>query len=155
DPATSQTFGTKPQFSTLQVVEPQIGARLLVLDPDTGNYSYVNAADVGPSGPPPARSSAAVVRGALGTGARPPAPVTHIYAPSEMWFQSNLAANGCTVTPTPTATGTAVATATVTRTPTATVTATATVATVSITNVSPNVGGYSTTVTITGTGFVG
>jgi hypothetical protein len=64
DPATSQTFGTKPQFSYLQVVEPQIGGRLLVLDPDSGNYTYVNASDVGPSGPPPPRSSAAVVRGA-------------------------------------------------------------------------------------------
>jgi hypothetical protein len=64
DPNASETFGTKPQNSYLQVVEPQIGNRLLVLDPDTGNYSYVNATDVGPSGPPPARSSSAVVRGA-------------------------------------------------------------------------------------------
>jgi hypothetical protein len=50
----------------LQVVEPQIGTRLLVLDPDTGNYAYVNATDVAPSGAPPARTSAAVVRGLLG-----------------------------------------------------------------------------------------
>jgi hypothetical protein len=63
DPDTSQTFATKPQFSYLQVVEPQIGSRLLVIDPDSGNYAYVNAADVGPAGQPPPRSSSAVVRG--------------------------------------------------------------------------------------------
>jgi len=65
DKATSQTFGTKPQFSYLQVVEPQIPGtnRLVVLDPDTGNYSYVNATDVAPSGPPPPKTSSAVVRG--------------------------------------------------------------------------------------------
>ena len=67
DPATSQTFGTKPQFSYLQVTEPQIGNRLLVLDPDTGNYSYVNATDVGPSGAPPHQTAAATTRGALVT----------------------------------------------------------------------------------------
>ncbi|HUZ75969.1 MAG TPA: choice-of-anchor Q domain-containing protein, partial [Chloroflexota bacterium] len=61
----AQTFGSKPQFSYLQVVEPQIGSRLLVLDPATGNYTYVNASDVGPSGPPPNVSSTAVVRGLL------------------------------------------------------------------------------------------
>src|SRR5207244_3185140 len=60
----AQVFGTKPQFSYLQVVEPQIGSRLLVLDPDTGNYSYVNATDVAPSGAPPPKTSSAVVRGA-------------------------------------------------------------------------------------------
>jgi len=73
DPNTSQEFGTKPQFSYLQVVEPQIGNRLLVLDPDTGNYGYVNAADVGPSGPPPPKTSTAVVRGLLGPPPKPPA----------------------------------------------------------------------------------
>jgi len=65
DPGSSQTFGTKAQFSYLQVVEPQVGTRLLVLDPATGNYSYVNATDVGPSGPPPNSSATAVVRGLL------------------------------------------------------------------------------------------
>jgi subtilisin family serine protease len=65
DPNTSQSFGTKAAQSYLQVVEPPIGNRLLVLDPDTGNYSYVNSTDVAPSGPPPARSSSAVVRGLL------------------------------------------------------------------------------------------
>jgi hypothetical protein len=61
----AQTFGSKSQFSYLQVVEPQVGNRLLVLDPDTGNYAYVNATDVGPAGPPPAKSSSAVVRGLI------------------------------------------------------------------------------------------
>ena len=65
DPNTSQTFGSKPQFTTLQVTEPQIGGRLLVLDPDSGNYAYVNATDVAPSGPPPSKVSAATVRGLL------------------------------------------------------------------------------------------
>ncbi|MDE3075387.1 MAG: hypothetical protein KGJ86_08150, partial [Chloroflexota bacterium] len=66
DPPTSQTFSTKSQFSYLQVVEPQIGSRLLVLDPDTNNYAYVNSTDVGPSGAPPTTgASTAVVRGLL------------------------------------------------------------------------------------------
>jgi len=65
DPAASQQFGAKPQFSYLQVVEPQIGTRLAVIDPDTGNYSYVNAADVAPSGPPPTKTSGAVTRAEL------------------------------------------------------------------------------------------
>ncbi|MHB8620846.1 MAG: hypothetical protein ACYDAG_14940, partial [Chloroflexota bacterium] len=55
--ANAQTFGTKPQFSYLKVTEPQIGTRLLVLDPATGNYAYVNATDIGPSGPPPGSGS--------------------------------------------------------------------------------------------------
>jgi len=39
--------------SWLQVVEPQIGRMLLVLNPATTSYSYVNATGVGPSGAPP------------------------------------------------------------------------------------------------------
>src|SRR5581483_7621365 len=50
DPATSVIFGSKKQFSYLQVLEPQIGSRLLVRDLQSGNVAYVNAADVGPSG---------------------------------------------------------------------------------------------------------
>lgn len=65
DPGTSQVFSAQPQFTYLQVTEPQIGGRLLVLDPTTGNYAYVNATDVAPSGPPPGKSAAAVVRGLL------------------------------------------------------------------------------------------
>jgi hypothetical protein len=65
DPNASQSFGGKPQFSYLQVTEPQIPGvnRLVVLDPDSGNYAYVNATDVAPSSAPPGRSSSAVVRG--------------------------------------------------------------------------------------------
>jgi hypothetical protein len=50
-------FGTKAQHSYLRVVEPQIGSRLLVLDAETGDYAYVNARDVGPSGPPPQQAA--------------------------------------------------------------------------------------------------
>ena len=53
DTTNAQVFGTKPQFSYLQVMEPQIGTRLYVRDPITGNFAYVNAPEVGPSGPPP------------------------------------------------------------------------------------------------------
>jgi hypothetical protein len=74
DANNAQTFGTKPQFTTLQVVEPQVGSRLLVIDPDSGNYAYVNATDVAPSGPPPAKSSAAVVRGLLAAAGPLPSP---------------------------------------------------------------------------------
>lgn len=59
DPATSLVFAVRPQFTYLQVVEPQIGMRLMVLDPRTNNYAYVNARDVGPSGPPPSKVAAA------------------------------------------------------------------------------------------------
>lgn len=47
-------YGTIPQWSYLQVVQPQSGSRLAVYVPWTQNYAYVNASDVGPSGPPPA-----------------------------------------------------------------------------------------------------
>jgi hypothetical protein len=53
DPGRSQVFGAVGQFGYLQVVEPQIGTRLLVMDPDTQNVAYVDATGVGPSGPPP------------------------------------------------------------------------------------------------------
>lgn len=49
DPATSAIFGTRPMWAEFIVVEPQVGERLLVLDPLGGSYAYVNAADV--SGP--------------------------------------------------------------------------------------------------------
>ncbi|HLG69831.1 MAG TPA: hypothetical protein VK009_05340 [Chloroflexota bacterium] len=57
DPAKSTVFGMKKQGSYLRMVEPQIGSRLLVLDVDAGNYAYVNAKDLKPSGPPPAHST--------------------------------------------------------------------------------------------------
>jgi len=65
DPTSSQTFGARPQFSTLEVVEPQIGERLLILDPDTHDYAYVEAADVAPAGPPAAVAAGATLRNLL------------------------------------------------------------------------------------------
>lgn len=57
DPSSSQVFGTLPQWSYVMATEPQVGTRLYVINPLTHNYAYVNATDVGPSGPPPASSS--------------------------------------------------------------------------------------------------
>lgn len=50
DPST--TFETLAQWSPLLVLAPQDGARLYVRDPATGGTAYVQAAAVGPSGPP-------------------------------------------------------------------------------------------------------
>lgn len=52
------SFGTVPAWSYFQVMEPQRGTRLHVLDARTGNFAYLDAADVGPSGPPPAVAEA-------------------------------------------------------------------------------------------------
>ena len=52
DPSTAKLFGVTPQFSYFRVLEPQVGSRLLVRDYDTNGLAYVNAADVGPAGPP-------------------------------------------------------------------------------------------------------
>jgi hypothetical protein len=41
-------FGNRPQLTSLQVVGPLIEGRLLVLDPETENYAYVDALDVAP-----------------------------------------------------------------------------------------------------------
>jgi hypothetical protein len=41
-----------PQFTTFKVVAPQIGNRIYVFNPVTGNYGWINADGVGPSGPP-------------------------------------------------------------------------------------------------------
>ncbi len=46
DPTTSRAFGTRPMLTTLRLVEPEVGSRILVLDEATGSYAYVNAADV-------------------------------------------------------------------------------------------------------------
>lgn len=64
--ADAQVFATRPAMTYLQVTEPQIGDRLIVLDPASNNYAYVNARDVGPSGPPPGKGAAAVVRSLAG-----------------------------------------------------------------------------------------
>src|SRR5262249_30881966 len=63
DPERSATLGYKAQFSYLRIMTPQIGSRLLVLDPATGNYAYVNAKDVGPSGPPPPKPTVGDIAG--------------------------------------------------------------------------------------------
>jgi lipoprotein-anchoring transpeptidase ErfK/SrfK len=47
------SFGTVPQWSYFQVVAPQNGPRLQVLNPITRGYAYIDAAAVGPSTPPP------------------------------------------------------------------------------------------------------
>ncbi|HEV8633712.1 MAG TPA: hypothetical protein VG370_05655 [Chloroflexota bacterium] len=46
-------FGTRRQWSYFRVVGPQVGSRLYVLDVATTNYAWIDAAAVGPSGPPP------------------------------------------------------------------------------------------------------
>ena len=48
-PADVQRFGVRPEQTRLEVVEPQIGDRLLVRDPANGGYAYVNASEVEPS----------------------------------------------------------------------------------------------------------
>jgi hypothetical protein len=53
DPAKSALFGKKKQGAYVRMVEPQIGSRLLVLDVESGNYAYMNARDLKPSGAPP------------------------------------------------------------------------------------------------------
>jgi hypothetical protein len=52
DPSQSTVFGTKKLGSYVRMVEPQIGSRLLVLNVEAGNYAYVDARDLRPSGPP-------------------------------------------------------------------------------------------------------
>src|SRR5438094_2227725 len=46
-------FGPVAQWDYFRV-ERAAGARLLVWDPRSGNYGYIDADKVGPSGPPPA-----------------------------------------------------------------------------------------------------
>ncbi|MGH2355421.1 MAG: hypothetical protein ACRDI2_00420 [Chloroflexota bacterium] len=41
-----------PQFTTFVVVAPQVGQRLFVYNPTTDNYGWIDAAGVGPVGPP-------------------------------------------------------------------------------------------------------
>ncbi len=47
------SFGQAPQWSYFQVVAPQNGSRLYVLNPAGNGYAYIDAAAVGPSAPPP------------------------------------------------------------------------------------------------------
>lgn len=48
------SFGNEPQFSSFLVVRAQTSSRLYVFNPHTGNYGYIDASAVGPSGPPTA-----------------------------------------------------------------------------------------------------
>jgi hypothetical protein len=41
-----------PQFTTFTVVAPQVAGRLYVNNPATANYGWIDAAGVGPTGPP-------------------------------------------------------------------------------------------------------
>ncbi len=63
--ANATGFGVLPVWSYLQVLEARSGARLFVRVAATGNVAYVDRADVGPSGPPPARLSGEGVRTVL------------------------------------------------------------------------------------------
>jgi hypothetical protein len=43
-----------PQWTRMPVVRPQVGARIFVFNPATDNYGWIDAAGVGPVGPPEA-----------------------------------------------------------------------------------------------------
>jgi len=49
--ANAVSFRRVPQFRRFLVVQPQEGDRLYVWDPRTQNYAWIDAADVGPTGP--------------------------------------------------------------------------------------------------------
>lgn len=49
DEATAQVFGVRPEGTRLRVVEPEVDGRMLVLDPATNGYAFVDAADVAPA----------------------------------------------------------------------------------------------------------
>ena len=50
--ANAVSFGVQPQFSSFLVVSVQTSGRLYVYNPRTRDYAYIDAAAVGPSGPP-------------------------------------------------------------------------------------------------------
>jgi len=50
--ASAVDFGNQPPFFSFLVVQAQAASRLYVFNPRSNNYGYVDAADVGPSGPP-------------------------------------------------------------------------------------------------------
>jgi len=58
-------FGTLRQWSPLLVLAPPGGPRLYVRDPATGGAAYVDAAEVGPSGPPSNAGPAPTTQSAL------------------------------------------------------------------------------------------
>jgi|GEM_PF-1979809 len=67
------SFGTVPQWSYFQVISPQGGPRLEVLNPVTNGYAYVDATAVGPSSAPPPAVPAAASPPAVPAAASPPA----------------------------------------------------------------------------------
>ncbi|MHB1160664.1 MAG: L,D-transpeptidase [Chloroflexota bacterium] len=78
-------FGQLAQWSYLQVVAPQRGSRLYVLNPLTGGHAYVDATAVGPSAPPPAIALAVLTAG-------PPEPLRRepkLPAGFKGWWVSN------------------------------------------------------------------
>ncbi len=81
-------FGTVAQWSYLQVVLPQQGSRLYVFNPVTENYAYVDAAAVGPSGPPPSapRTGIVTASGSGGGGLRKIPVIAGDYQP---WWVAN------------------------------------------------------------------
>ncbi len=66
------SFGTtSSQFCSFQVVEPQNGPRLYVLNPYSKNYFWIDADAVGPISEPPRRASGACARRRRDATARP------------------------------------------------------------------------------------
>ena len=70
------SFGRVAQWSYFQVLAPQSGSRLLVLNPANGGRAYIDADAVGPSSPPsvaaPAQSGPSGVQSARQPGLRTP-----------------------------------------------------------------------------------
>ena len=68
------SFGTAPQWDYFEVVAPQTSGRFHVLVARSGNYAFVDARAVGPSGPPPVGWPGPAPAAALAT-AQPAAPL--------------------------------------------------------------------------------
>ena len=81
----SLTFALLAQWSPLQVMAPQSGARLYVRNPATGGVAYVAAGAVGPSGPPASQATTGPAGAATAptTGSTPlSAPLSSASAPT-------------------------------------------------------------------------
>jgi hypothetical protein len=65
------SFGSAPQWDYFQVLAPQMGGRFYVLVARTGNYAFVDATSIGPSGPPPVGWPGSSPTGAPAPPARP------------------------------------------------------------------------------------
>ncbi len=79
------SFGKLKQWSFLSVARPQDGPRLYVYNPLSGNYAYVDASAVGPSGPPPSGGVSGASVGS-GSGVRQLPQTAGDYQP---WWVSN------------------------------------------------------------------